>query len=321
MAASTNSYYGFNRILAEYAGLSAPPPIFGYLQHGWHHGWPPWFDDELHFSRLPKWIPKLMWSQADVETIERAGVTNARAVGSPFLYLLRMHPPAPPPGDGSLLCFPFHASEIGAHATSWSEYAEYLRERSGGGRVTICLHYMEYAQSELRSMFEGLGFEVTTNGTLHDPAFLRRLATLIECHDAVTTNRLGTAIVYAGAVGRPIDLGGPLAGLTVDSHGRPLDTERERMEAYQRERYPELVGGLDGPAARRLALAELGEADMLQPDRLCDALGWRGARRVAARGLAAAAAVRRRLSGEAALDSSRTTSSDEPELIRTPEGS
>lgn len=298
MAGSSNSFYGHRAILARYAGLRRERPILGYLQHGWHHGWCPWHEGESFYVNLPTAIPKIMWSEVDVAAVERAGGHPVWAVGAPFLYLLRMRGYGGPPGDGSLLCFPHHSSEVGRHDTKWEEYAEFISERAGGRRVTVCLHPLDFADRLVVQTLRGCGVEPVSNGDRTDPRFLYRLADLVEGHDEVTGNRLGTALAFGAAMKRRIWIGGPTPGMVVNTANRPIEREAQLMEDFQREHYPQLLGtGLAPEQAERFAWEELGAGSMLEPEELARALGWRGANRVKARTIASVAALRRWTTG------------------------
>lgn len=294
MAGSSNAFYGHRAILARFVGLPRERPILGYLQHGWMHGWCPWHDNEPFFTSLPYAIPKLMWSELDARMIREAGGKPVRAIGSPFLYLLKMRGYSAPPGDGSLLCFPHHSSEIGGHDTDWEEFAEFTSNRADGRRVTVCLHPLDYEVTATREALRRFGFEPVTNGSREDPKFLLRFADLVESHDAVILNRLGTALAYAAAMGRRVSIGGPIPGMTVNAANRRVEHEAELMADFQRRHYPELLGeGLSAAEAEDFGWRELGASSMLPKDELADALGWRGLTRVRAQAIAKAAWLRR----------------------------
>jgi hypothetical protein len=110
----------------------------------------------------------------------------------------------------------------------------------------------------------------------------------------VTSNRIGTAVVYGAALGRRTWVGGPTPGVPVQQTAGPIEDEAARAAEYGRANYPEFFDGIEGTDARSLGRRLLGAESMLSPDDLRDAVGWTGARRAAARALAMAAGARRR---------------------------
>ena len=143
MAATTNSNYGHNAILARYVGLAEPRPIFGYLLHGWH-AWFPWEPDAEDLVRtVPSWVPILAWRKDDEWRLLEAGARKVTAIGAPFLYLLRLLGGAPLPSSRSLVAFPFH-THIGAQfEEAWDEYAFFLASLDYD-RITVCLYPEDY---------------------------------------------------------------------------------------------------------------------------------------------------------------------------------
>jgi hypothetical protein len=295
MAASCNAYYGHNAILARYAGLARPRPMYGYLLHGWHP-WFPWMPDtKVIRDSVPPGVPVLAWSHRDRDHLEAGGVRSVRVIGAPFLYLLEMEGTPDPPRDRSLIVFPFHEVEAGGNDQSWEDYADYL-EGLAYDRVTVCVYPTDYDDHELRAVFTRRGFATVTNGTRDDPRFLYNLRAAVGSHTDVTSNRISTALVYGAAMGRRAFLGGPVPGVTVQQTAGPMVGEAGRAEEFQREHFREFVDGVEADRARALARSLLGGDALLEPAELRNAVGWSGGRQVAARGLAVAAAARRRVS-------------------------
>jgi hypothetical protein len=162
--------------------------------------------------------------------------------------------------------------------------------------VTVCLYPTDYDDAALRGLFEDRGFATLTNGTRDDAAFLSNLHSVVGRHTDVTCNRISTALVYGAAMGRRSFLGGPVPGVTKQQTAGRMDGEAERAAAFQREHFPELIDGVGPDEARAFGRSVLGADALMSPDDLRVAVGWSGGRRVAARGLALAAAARRRVS-------------------------
>ena len=101
-----NHFYGHDRILKGYCGVSKAWPIPGRLQHGWTPG--PGFSKHLFDEPWPKFV----WSRRNLNQCWEQGRRGVVPIGSPFLYL-----PPPPAHHGeamlpkSLLVYPFHGYE------------------------------------------------------------------------------------------------------------------------------------------------------------------------------------------------------------------
>lgn len=294
MAASCNSYYGHNAVLARYVGLSRPRPMLGYLLHGWHP-WFPWMPDlEVIRASVPRGLPVFAWSERDLEALRGGGIDNAVAIGAPFLYLLRMRGVPPRPDGHSLITFPFHTITDAGFEDAWSDYAHYLESVDGFDRITVCLYHVDYDQPRIRSYFEDRGFATATAGSRDDPSFLDRFYDLVARHTAVTSNRISTALIYGAALARSASLGGPVPAVTEQQTAGHIADEGVLTERFQREHFSPLLAGLDAGEAERFGRAQLGEESMRSEQELKRILGWRGARQVGARAVAIAAAIRRR---------------------------
>lgn len=281
----TDAYYGHNYVLAWYTGASPDRPWCAQLQHGWN------LSSGFGATKMLPGLPKLMWNRKNAEFLRsRLSARDARrvhVVGAPFAYLdhmlvgkvARQRPP-----DGTLL-YPFHgaSSEYGG---DHRVLAGQVRERETGP-VTVCLYWRDHAELKVRDRYSAAGFRVICHGRRTDPLFLVRQWLAILAHRRVVTNRVSTALWYAGWLGREIEVYGPV-------WGNQGSRELERAEKLQQQRWPALFSGpVVGDAARTLAHVELGASDLRSADALRRFLGWSGPRRPMASLLATALLVRR----------------------------
>jgi hypothetical protein len=284
----SNHYYGHARVLAEACGLEGDPPIWGLLQHGWNpdHG-------IRDTSWLPAWFPKLVWGRRALELARADGTPHVRGIGAPFLYLRDLSPPTKPADEvEGTLVFPYHGWEEQPGARNDHLLAEQIAERETGP-VTVSLYWFDHGRPEVRAAYESRGLRTITFGRREQPDFLRRQLDEIGRHRRVVTNRVSTAIWYAGAVAREIEVYGPVFG--ADS-----TEEAEAFARVQRDRWPALTAGpVGGDEAVALGEDELGGDLLLDREALIAALGWSPARRVASTvartGIRARSAVRHRL--------------------------
>jgi hypothetical protein len=253
-----NAYYGHEGVLRRYARVDHARPACGIIQHGWTPGTGIIEPQYLHGP----W-QKYVWSRGNEQLALEAGGAPVEAIGAPFLYQLRLQPAAPPAGR-SLIAFPFHGTEGDPVAATFSKYAQTLRqlERDGFGPITVCMYWLEHADPALREPFEKAGFAVTTLGHRDDnPRFIERFVDLVGQHAFVTSNRIGTAIFYGIAMGRPAFLVGP--GMALRSERDPAG---ERVARWTRALFPELdYAAFDGSLQADYADRELGAEFVLSP--------------------------------------------------------
>lgn len=266
-----NEFYGHRAVLGDFVGwVGEAPPIWGYLQHGWH--WGTGFPARYRF--LPG-FSLFVWTSANAAQAA-ARRRPVVAIGAPFLYLMRAAAsatetaPARPPGRGTIF-YPFHTAP---GQPTFGSHDDLLAEVAGRepGQVTVCLYWMDHADEGLRRRYEGAGFRVVCHGHRSDPQFLRRQHAELSDHRRVITNRVSTALWYGAALGLEAEVYGPHFGQTATDDGTAFDR-------FQRSRWPELFGApLAGEEARVRGAVELGAANLREAEELVSLLGWTGAR-------------------------------------------
>ncbi|WP_396643254.1 hypothetical protein [Microbacterium sp.] len=266
-----NSNYGHRAILAGAAGMDNEPPILGILQHGWtpYDGW-------AEDAPLPRYVPRLVWSRRSLTRVPSNRTPAAySAIGSPFAYLIendRSRLLVPSAGEKTIV-FPQHSAENVQITDPHEPFAAELR--SSIGKVTVCLYWIDYAIPGVRAAYEAAGHNVITIGSTRDdrmfiPKFLRAL----EGHGRVVSNRLSTALLYAAALDRQVEvMGAPLTVRGEVEHG--ISEAVDSLRLLKSETQPE---GASVPVPRDWARQELGWEDMLPARRLAETLGWRGRR-------------------------------------------
>ncbi|MGH9152647.1 MAG: glycosyltransferase [Acidimicrobiales bacterium] len=163
---------------------------------------------------------------------------------------------------------------------------EAVREREKG-EVSVCLYWLDFANMPLRRSYEEVGFRVVTHGRRDDPQFLHRQRSEIQRHARVVSNRVGTAIWYAAACAREVELYGPSFAVGTAEEGAEFD-------AFQRSEWPELFAGpLAAQPALELGRLELGHEYILPPSDLREVVGWTALRMLAEPAVHSAVAARR----------------------------
>ena len=270
-----NRAYGHARTLSEYAGFARTRWVPGALQHGWNP-----FDGIGMNDGVWRRLPKFVWSEDNVERGRDLGGHGYRAIGAPWLYLLRLSATSggvrPGNGDvrtGSTIAFPFHATVhtrmIGSHA----DYARDLAEGEAGRALTVCLQWLDADNAATRRAYEDVGATIVTlgRGTSGAPGherFLHRQLEMIGGHDRLVSNRLATCIFYGAAAGLEVGVYG--TDMSLEGQTRYADSDLPR-------RFPEMhAHAVDAGSARETWRHQLGENHVLEPAELRRLMGWDG---------------------------------------------
>ncbi|MDQ6934386.1 MAG: hypothetical protein M3130_03725 [Actinomycetota bacterium] len=270
-----NHYYGQAHIMARYCGLNDrfPPPIPGYLQHGWNVlcGWNP-----VHEFYPGAW--RFVWSDGPRRRGYMLGRREYHVVGAAWNYLLAMEPElgaVPDEGREGTLWFLFHGWERGQVSGEHARLVEEIKDTEPGP-VTMCLYYTEYRRPEVRAAYVDAGFRVISfgqRGWMYDGTnrtFLYQQLRELRRHRRVASNRLSTAIFYGISTGcEPAVYGDPmlLEGENPDFGG---DGRIGRL-------WPELLGkDIDPAVAGEVAARELGAEHLHSPEELRQLFDWAG---------------------------------------------
>lgn len=269
-----NHWYGHSEALRQYANVPSPipPPIWGYLQHGYN------IEEGASYPHMLQWMPKLVWNSRNAAVARKKGLGNIVPIGAPFLYFLAINglldspSAAVSPKEDVTLVYLTHSgfenSVVGDHAT----YAETIRERESG-RVLVSVHWMDCDRREVLTHYEKAGFELIPGSHRSDRMYMDEQLHKLLSARRVIADQLCTGLLYAGALGREIEIYGETF-----THSRRPGWAGEIQE-FKRLHMPELLRGpLGGEDARALALRELGAAHMRSSDELTHILGWSGVR-------------------------------------------
>ena len=268
-----NHFYGHAHIMARYVGLEEPPRMWGYLQHGWnmHDG----FAVGTVFA--PRY-PKFVWSQACARRGWADGLRDYVTVGAPWLYLLELEKQrewlADAPERTGTIVYPFHGWEGQQVVGSHTEYVEEIKAAEGDVPITVCLHWNEFDNPEVRREYEAAGVRVITHGQRGylwqdtDVAFLYRQLAEMRRHKRVVSNRMSSAVLY-----------GATAGNEVGVYGDPMELEADHAilggASKPRRMWPQMHQfSVPRDYAYGVAADELGLDHVLPETEIIDVFGW-----------------------------------------------
>lgn len=193
-----NDFYGHAGLLKRYASLPPRQPLHATVEHGltalptvWY------FDVSAPFPTF------LCAGEQRAEAYRRVRPDRTAIPIGPMIHYAADGPPAPRV-RGRLLVFPAHSThdlrsgfDVAAFARTIAGYRDRFED------VTVCLYWKDVLQGA-EAVYRAEGFDCVTAGHMFDPDFLPRLRRIIEASGTVMTNRFGSYLPYAVALGRPV---------------------------------------------------------------------------------------------------------------------
>jgi len=213
--------YGHREILLKYCGIDYSAQIIGNLQHGVLGP-----NEPIDF-RTPRFLGGFkskfyVYSQSTELKGRDSRFSNVHAIGSPWLYLKKSVNPKPPldPVKGKkILVMPAHSQTNVWTRENKSQKrlrAQLFKQVIGSSMATVCLHGIDFCDSETRNAFSEVGFDVTCLGlsNLNLPwsqssnrvRILFDLMQLMQSHTHFVTDEYGTPLFYAINMGLKIAL-------------------------------------------------------------------------------------------------------------------
>ena len=213
--------YGHREILLKYCGIDYSAQIIGNLQHGILGP-----NEPIDF-RTPRFLggfkSKFYVYSKSVESKGRAsGFSDVYAIGSPWLYLKKsvsLRQVVNPVGGRRILIMPAHSQTNVWTRENKSQKqlrAELFKQAVGSSNATVCLHAVDFCDTETRNAFFEVGFEVTCLGlsNLNPPwsqssnrvRILLDLMRLMQSHTHFVTDEHGTPLFYAINMGLEIGI-------------------------------------------------------------------------------------------------------------------
>lgn len=200
--------YGATWIAARYCGLSTPPDEIDAL---WMHGWV-WdgiiIPEQLFGTYIEKKTTKLFVANAWQEDFLKShGYKNSYAIGLPNVYLKNKIVKRT---EQSLLVMPGHTIKGMVHdRAAEKNYVDYIKSiESDFAKTEVVLNAYDYEVGIWKNSFEKAGFKVIS-GPFAGNDLLQEQQDRMQTFSHMTTNQVGSHIVYAGALGMKVSIAGP----------------------------------------------------------------------------------------------------------------
>ncbi len=205
-----SDHYGALKVAAKYARMAPQSLYFDAIwQHGCVEPWPNYSPEVLCFSAPNAKERVVLVARTDEQQyLRKNGMTKARAIGLPILYV---QDPPKQRKPNTLLIVPTH-SLAGNKFPDRSPFATYVKQvapyKQHFDEVIACVHPSCRDNGLWVDEFEAAGISVIFGAAVDDANALRRMKSVFEQFEFVTTNGWGSHVAYAIYFGAKLSIYG-----------------------------------------------------------------------------------------------------------------
>lgn len=275
--------YGFSALLAARCGLARTPRSFANWVHGWIWTESP-TAELLACAKLPRNLSIIVRNDNEKLSLESEGFKRVHVGGLPFSYV-------PPQRSNrltaSLLAMPPHSAEAERLTANQSDYMDYLESlKPDFEQIYVSIFSIDF-RGPMHHAAKKRGLAVIQGARPDDGNSLLRMRALFDSFEYVTTNVMGSHMLYALYAGCKFSFGGPMYGYdeaTLLANGNPHGHSAKRIEAvlwlhsedYLRSRFEKFFVAHPSQGSQDISLAktEIGERYLMSPKQVEDVLGW-----------------------------------------------
>jgi hypothetical protein len=275
--------YGFSNILASSCCLHMIPRSFA----NWVHGWV-WHEEPnpelLACSKLPRDLVIVVRNEIEEKALHNDGFKDVRIGGLPFAYVNHQHDLR---FDDMLLAIPAHSSESKKMTADQQDYLNYLESlKNDFERVYVSIFYLDVGGA-MHEAALGRGLHVIQGARPDDANSLLRMRAIFDAFEYVTSNVMGSHMLYSLFSGCCFSFCGPLYSYdesVILGVNNPLGHSSDyarllldiQSEPYLRKRFGRFY--VDNPrnGIKDSSFAEeaIGVKRLMHIDEIKDALGW-----------------------------------------------
>jgi hypothetical protein len=199
-------FYGASRLVASATPGVTPQMLKGFWFHGWQYN-PPSFPELYRWHEAPKHWPVLVHRKEEEVALRDFGLRNVHAVGAPILYCSS---PTNTKLSNSLLIMPFHSLDYVQFSYNEAEYFHDLDNiLCEFDTVAACVHPSCLASGRWVAGFEERGIRYFLGARADDGRGLLRMTQMLGQFTHVTSNWIGSHLVYAALCGSAPSIYGP----------------------------------------------------------------------------------------------------------------
>jgi hypothetical protein len=275
-------FYGISHIIAAKLKKKSPPRSFATWIHGWL------FPEKiikpeqiLFYEGIFK--THLVATHSQVEALKKFGIHNVESVGLPFTYLDDIEITRK---EGSLLVMPPHSLPYTKHNWNQREYVnEICSLKPYFSTIVACLHSACISNGYWVKEFTDVGIPYIIGASVNDKNALVRMKSIFSSFDYMTTNTLGSHIVYASYCGCKVSFFGKYQQFTrEDAEHDPYYIQHPELielwleltqESYIRAKLPHLfIHPQEAPIMTEWASKMLGIECRKSPEVIASLMGW-----------------------------------------------
>ena len=275
--------YGFSSVLAQKLKMRYVPRSFA----NWIHGWCWWTDHSaelLSCHKLPKNTSIIVANEAEKNALNSYGFNNVKSGGIPFAYINQQHGSR---NENNLLAFPPHTAEIEKFSTDHKEYFDYLESlKNDFEDIYVSIYYLDI-NTPMHYAALNRGLKVVQGANPSDANGLIRVRSILDSFKYVTSNTMGSHMLYALYSGCNFSLSGPFYAFDESvflSNGNPHKHSKSYVdemlkvvsEGYVKKVFPEFFHHHPTMGVQDIdfAIDAIGERFTLKPYEIKNALGW-----------------------------------------------
>jgi len=275
--------YGFSHVLSKRLGLSYVPRSFA----DWVHGWAWWSEhsSELHgLSKTNKQNKIIVTNESERLAFNSEGFINVISGGLPFAYIPQQHTQR---NEHALLAYPSHSAEAEKMLTDAHDYFDYLEAiKKDFDGIYVSIYSLDW-NGPIHTAALKRGLNVIEGANPNDANGLLRVRSILDSFSQVTSNSMGSHMLYALYAGCKFSFCGPYYShdesvllSNGNWHGHTIQYI-EKCSMYMSEFYvrsnfdkfflnhPNL--GISDIEFSKIAI---GESNILDDNQLLDVLGW-----------------------------------------------
>ena len=275
--------YGFSSVLAKRCGRRAVLRSFA----NWVHGWV-WSEEPtaelLACAKMARNLIMVVCNEIEKKTLTDLNFTNVRVGGLPFAYVERQHRQR---HENSLLAFPPHSAEAERVTNNQAKYLDFLEAmKKDFESIHLSVYYLDLG-GPLHKAANVRGLQVIQGARADDANSLLRTRSMLDSFKYVTSNAMGSHMLYALFAGCEFSFCGPMYGYEEsvflaggNPHGHSSDyiqlALKLHSEPYLRNKFSKFFVNhpRDGIGDLSFAEEEIGAKFIMSTMQIKDALGW-----------------------------------------------
>lgn len=275
--------YGFSHLLADRCRLSHTPRCFANWVHGWSWTGNP-SSEFLACSKQPRSIRMVVRDEVERVALVEEGFQDVRIGGLPFAYVGRQHCSR---SRHALLAFTAHSAEASSIDADQRAYLDYLESiRRDYSAVYVSVYYLDL-ERKIAEEIRRRGLRLIEGARPDDVNSLMRVRAMLDAFEHVTTNVMGSHVIYALYSNCRVSFCGPMYQYeerALLGRGNPHNLSQSYVQAvlglhserYLRNRFGRFFVSTPamGTKDQDFATHVIGASHIMSLAEIRDVLGW-----------------------------------------------